>query len=175
MATWTPTLSGSINDKGINTTNSSYQTLQFNITTGNPMIGSTLTSLQLDWQAQYPSPASGTWTLYHYNSSGTLQGSASTTATPPTSVGSQVFTADSSTAIADGDYFQLKCDETDNLNRNPQFPTKPTCTGNCQWSCARKTDDVSFNYCPSTWTYGDTPPPTTTTVLLPPPYSEIVM
>ena len=167
--TWTPSLSGSVNDKGINTTNSLYATLQFNITLGNPMIGSTLKELEVTWRGQATTPVSGTWQLIHYQAGIAVQ-VTQTTATPPTSNGNQVFDMNGTYTIGSGDYFTLSCNESDDSDRNPQFPTQPTCTGDCQWSCVRKTDNVDFNYVPSVWTYSDPPtPPSSSGTRLPPP------
>ena len=168
--TWTPSLSGGgggAYEKGLNTTNSSYATLQVDITAGNPMIGKVLKEVQITWLSDTSSPASGTWKLSHYQG-GILKETTNTIATPPTSSGTQVFDANFTNNIASGDYFTLVCDETNDSNRNPKFPTEPTCTGDCQWSCTRKTDNADFNYVPSTWTYSDGSGPGADSVLLPP-------
>ena len=173
--TWTPSLSGGgggAYEKGLNTTNSLYATLQVDISVGNPMIGYVLKELQVTWLSDTSSPVSGTWKLSHYQAS-TLKETTNTTATPPTSSGTQTFAANFTNTIGAGDYFTLVCDETDNANRNPKFPTEPNCTGDCQWSCTRKTDNVSLNYIPSTWTYSDAPTPSSGDTLLPPPVAWI--
>ena len=148
---WTPVLSGATNDKGLNTTTSAYATLKMTILTGNPMIGVPLTQLSLTWEAQYGSPASGTWQIKHYRADGTLLATTNNTATPPASPTSTDFVSTDTNNIIVNDYFTFSCLETGGQNRNPQFPTQPT-IDSAVFSCTRETDGLTFNYVPSTWT-----------------------
>ena len=168
---FTPVLSGSASADGLATTTSNYSTLKTTLTSGNPLIGASMSSITIYWLGQTSTPASGTWQVKHYNSAGAQQGSTtSTTATPPASSSgthiAQTFSVSDGVDILENDYFTLSCLETNDNNRSVTIQTYPTCSSSCQYSNHVLSDGYSINNVKGTWQSGGS---TERATLLPPP------